>query len=406
MDVSKLLNPVSAPTLSPTGAAGRTDAMGAMQPAAQAVPHNRPRVEQFAVLAGGTPPRTQSGSRAPRGTGPARTPEGMSSRTLAPGVRPGGDATGQSSAGGPVRLAPRSSPHFHPYEPGSRASAGGSSALPAGGPGLAVPTPANARQPAPTARFQGGLPPPGAVGSSSTALVPQPGQDNPLDLTADEHHRIGHAKGGSGILEYLDHHHQELLETLDRDKIVQIAARDGGSRALQAVLDFGPALRAADFADADIARIAGNAGSAQTLPAMLAFVADPDAPDLENADIVRIAANIGGARALEAVLNLGPALRAANFSNADIVGIAGNNGGAQALQAVRDVGPALRAADFAHADIVRVASTIGGAPALRRVAEHLSALRDRGYSDERIVGAARARPGSAGHIGPLGRSRR
>jgi hypothetical protein len=457
MEVSKLLNPTPR-TPSPTGAAGRTDALDVLASAAQAAPRNPPRGEQFADLAGGAPPRVQSGALAPRGTGPARAPEEMS---IAAGVRPGGDEPGKSSAGGPVRQPPRPSPHFHPYEPRSRESADGSGALHA---------PVPARQPASRVTLEGGLPPPGAMASSSTAFVHQTGHadSNPLGLTPDERNRIKkNRRGGASTLAFIEDNQRTLLRSLNRDEILQIvthhggaiglraaldlgpalraadvadadivsiAANIGGAQALQAVLDNGPALRAADFANADVVHIAANGGGAQALQAVLAFLPEPAAAGFSHADIVRIAANNGGAQALQAMLNLGPALRAAGLANADIVHIAATKGGTQALQAVRDLGPALRAADlanadivnmatksggaqalqavldflakpeaarFSKADIVRIAANNGGAPALRALVKHLPALRSRGRTHAQIVDAASTRRGAAGHIARL-----
>jgi hypothetical protein len=428
MDVRKLLNHVRTP--SPTGAAGGTDAMGATHPAAQAAPRHSPRGEQFAELAGGTPPRVQSGARAPRGMGPARSPE-MSSQTGEAGVTPGGDEPGQSSAAGPVRRPPRGALKFFPYmvAPGA----------PAGGTGLGEQAPVEAHQWMPTAVYQGGLrPSPGAVAASGPAFLGQV-DTNPFGLTDALRDRIGRTRGGAMTLAFLAYNHEALLGSLPQEDIVHIAIHESAAQALQAVLDLGPALRAAGFTSDDIVRIAANTGGAPALQAVLAFLAEPDAKDFAIADIVRVAAHEGGSPAVRAVLELGPALRAAGFTNDDLVEIAANTGAAGTLRTVLNLAPALRAANFTNKDIVRIAANIGGAqalrvvlaflaepaaadfeiedivrmtahngggPALEAVRDHLDMLRNRGYSDEQIVEAGSMRRGASGHVAELARSRR
>lgn len=113
----------------------------------------------------------------------------------------------------------------------------------------------------------------------------------------------------------------QLPCNLSLDDIAKIAAKDGGTRALEAVINYGLALMQVG---------------------------------ISVSDIVKIAANDGGAQGLQAVITLRPVLAQLGFSTADVVKIAANDGGAQSPQGVIIHNSELTQMGFSTIEIVKI----------------------------------------------------
>ncbi|WP_133129496.1 TAL effector repeat-containing protein [Legionella yabuuchiae] len=205
--------------------------------------------------------------------------------------------------------------------------------------------------------------------------------------------RVAARSGGEKNIEMLLEHEKTLRDWhFTGEQILKIVAHDGGSKNLNAVLLHFKALRALKFNCKDIVKIVGHGGGSKNLNAVLAHSEALCALQFQVEDIVKILAHQGGSKNLNAVLAHSEALLALQFTGQDILKMVGHDGGSKNLNAVLEHFEALRALQFTGEDIVKIVGHIGGSKNLGAVLVNFKTLRDLQFTSKDIVKIV-------GHIG-------
>ncbi len=162
-----------------------------------------------------------------------------------------------------------------------------------------------------------------------------------------------------------------LLENYQfiHEQIMQMAANNGGSQALRAVIDCFSDLKKHEFLHTEIVEMASNNGGGKTLRTVLKYFAKLKRCGFDRAQIVKIASQIGCSKTLETMIASFARLKMHGFSTTQIGAIAAKRGGALAIKILLEYYQQLRELDLENEEIAVFASMSNASRVLLNILE-------------------------------------
>ena len=169
-------------------------------------------------------------------------------------------------------------------------------------------------------------------------------------------------------------------------QIIRIAARNGGSRNLQAFLDEYPSLLKSGFSLDQIIRMASYAGGSKNIATVIRYRKELELLELHPDEIVRMVSHNGGSKNLQSFITSREALIQSGFSPEQIFNLAAWPSGSNNIKAVVENFNFLRTMDFTHDQIVRLAACPSGSLNIAYVKAHAKNFRKYKLTPALILG--------------------